>query len=93
MLSCVRVFAVPWAVTLQSPLSMEFSRQEYWRGLPFHTPGDLPDPGIEPMSLASPDQHLKKSVVYQIKKKTKKQQIHFFFFLKERKKMHDKATC
>ena len=37
-----------------SPLSMEFSRQEYWSGLPFPTPGDPPDPGIEPMSLASP---------------------------------------
>ena len=38
----------------QAPLSMEFSRQENWSGLPFPTPGDLPDPGIEPMSLASP---------------------------------------
>ncbi|ELR62335.1 hypothetical protein M91_01857, partial [Bos mutus] len=38
----------------QSPLSMEFSRQEYWSELPFPTPGDLPDPGIEPVSLVSP---------------------------------------
>ena len=37
----------------QAPKSMEFSRQEYWSGLPFPTPGDLPDPEIEPMSLAS----------------------------------------
>ena len=37
-----------------APLSVEFSRQEYWRGLPFPTPGDLPDPGIEPASLVSP---------------------------------------
>ena len=37
-----------------APLFMEFSRQEYWSGLPFHAPGDLPDPGIEPMPLASP---------------------------------------
>ncbi|ELR46456.1 hypothetical protein M91_05097, partial [Bos mutus] len=38
----------------QAPLSMEFSRQEYWSGLPFPPPGDLPNPGIEPMSLVSP---------------------------------------
>ena len=39
-------------VALQAPLSMEFSRQEYWSGLPFPSPGDLPDPGIEPRSPA-----------------------------------------
>ena len=38
----------------QAPLSMEVSRQEYWSGLPFPTPGDLPDPGMEPMSSTSP---------------------------------------
>ena len=38
----------PWSVACQAPLSMEFSRQEYWSGLPFSSPGDLPDPGIEP---------------------------------------------
>ena len=42
----------PWAVALQAPLSMGFSRQEYWSGLPFASPGDLPDPGIEPRSPA-----------------------------------------
>ena len=41
-------------IACQAPLSMEFSKQEYWGGLPFPTPGDLPDPGIEPMSFASP---------------------------------------
>ena len=41
-------------ITHQAPLSVEFSRQEYWSGLPFLTPGDLPSPGIEPMSLQSP---------------------------------------
>ena len=41
-----------WTVTHQAPLSMRFSRQEYWSGLPFPSPGDLPDPGIEPGSLA-----------------------------------------
>ena len=42
----------PWTVAYKAPLSMEFSRQEYWRGLPFPSPGDLPHPGIEPGSLA-----------------------------------------
>ena len=47
-LSRVRLFATPWTVTYQAPPSMGFSRQEYWSGLPFPSPGDLPDPGIEP---------------------------------------------
>ena len=51
-LSHVQIFATPWTVTYQSPQSMEFSRQEYWSGLPFPSPGDLPDPGIEPGSPA-----------------------------------------
>ena len=45
--------ATPWTEAHQAPLSMEFSRQEYWSGLPFTIPGDLPDPWIEPRSLAS----------------------------------------
>ena len=44
----------PWTVAHQSPLSMEFSRQEYWSGLPFPTLGDLPDPGMKRISLVSP---------------------------------------
>ena len=51
-LSHVRLFATPWAVGYQAPPSMEFSRQEYWSGLPFPSPGDLPDPGIELVSSA-----------------------------------------
>ena len=51
-LSCVWLFATPWTVAHQAPLSMEFPRQEYWSGLPFPSLGDLPDPGIEPMSLS-----------------------------------------
>ena len=43
-------FMIPWTVACQAPLSMGFPRQEYWSGLPFSSPGDLPDPGIEPMS-------------------------------------------
>ena len=51
--SCV-TFYDPQTVAHQTPLSMGFSRQEYRSGLPFPTPGDLPDPGIEPVSLSSP---------------------------------------
>ena len=49
-----QLFGTPWTVAHQAPLSMEFSRQEYWSGLPFTTPGNLPDPEIEPASSASP---------------------------------------
>ena len=49
-LSCVRLFVTPWT----APLSMGFSRQEYWSGLPFPSPGDLPDPGIEFKSPVAP---------------------------------------
>ena len=51
-LSHVQLFATPWTVARQAPLSMGFSRQEYWSGLPFPSPGHLPDPGIEPRSPA-----------------------------------------
>ena len=47
-LSHVRLFATQWTVAYQAPLSMRFSRQEYWSGVPFPSPGDLPNPGIEP---------------------------------------------
>ena len=53
-LSCVPLFATLWTVPCQAPLSMGFSRQESQSGLPFPTPGDLPKPGTEPESLASP---------------------------------------
>ena len=51
-LSHVRLFATPWTVVYQVSASMGFSRQEYWSVLPFPSPGDLPDPGIEPGSPA-----------------------------------------
>ena len=51
-LSRVRLFVTPWTVAHQAPPSMEFSRQEYWSGLPLPSPRDLPDPGIEPGSPA-----------------------------------------
>ena len=51
--SCVQLFATLWTVAHQAPLSMEFSRQEHWNGLPCPPPGDLPDPGIKPVCSTS----------------------------------------
>ena len=51
-LSHVQLFATPWTVACQAPLSMGFSRQEYWNGLPVPSPGDLLNPGIKPRSPA-----------------------------------------
>ena len=51
-LSRVQLFVTPWTVAYQAPQPVEFSRQEYWSGLSFPSPGDLPDPGIEPRSPA-----------------------------------------
>ena len=54
LLICVQLFANPWTVAHQAPLSTGFFRQEYSSGLPFPPPGDLLDPGIKPVSLTSP---------------------------------------
>ena len=54
VLSRVWLFATLWTVAHQTPLSKGFSRQEYWSGLPFPSPGDFPDPGIKPVSPVSP---------------------------------------
>ena len=53
-LNCVQLFVTLWTVAYQPPLSMGFSRQKYWSGLPWPPPGDLPDPGMEPLPLMSP---------------------------------------
>ena len=53
MLNHVQLFVIPWTIAHQAPLSMGFSRQEYWSGLPFPLPGDLPNSGIKPASLTS----------------------------------------
>ena len=50
MCSVMSYSATPWTVVPQAPLSIEFSKQEYWSGLPFPSPGDLPEPGMEPRS-------------------------------------------
>ena len=54
LFSRVQLFVIPWIIAPNGSLSMEFSREEYWSGLPFPPLGDLPNPGIEPASLASP---------------------------------------
>ena len=53
-LSHAQLFVTPWTVAYQAPPSMGFSRQEYWSGLPFPSPGDIPSPGIEAECLMSP---------------------------------------
>ena len=50
LLNCFQLFVTPWTVACQTSLSIEFSKQEYWGGLPFPSPGNLPNPGIEPGS-------------------------------------------
>ena len=50
--SSILAWTIPWTVACQAPLSMEISRQEFWSGLPFHSPGDFPNRRIEPMSPA-----------------------------------------
>ena len=54
LLSCVQLFVAPWTVAHQAPFPMELSKQEYWSGVLFSTPGDLSDPGTEPAPLVSP---------------------------------------
>ena len=54
LLSHAQLFVTPWTVAHQAPLFMGLSRQEYWSGLPCPSPRDLPNPGIEPMSLVPP---------------------------------------
>ena len=57
LLRCVWLFGTTWTITLEAALSVGFSRQEYWSGLPWPSPGDLPDPEMELMSLVSPALH------------------------------------
>ena len=70
-LSRVQLFATLWTVAYQASPSMGFSRQEYWSRLPFPSPGDLPDPGIEPGSPAESEEELK-SLLMKGKRRVKK---------------------
>ena len=58
LLSLVQLLAAPWTVACQAALLVESSRQEYWSGLPFPTPGALPNPGIEPKLLCLPSRQI-----------------------------------
>ena len=58
MLSQVQLFVISWTIAHQAPLSIGFPRQKYWRGLPFPSPGDLPDAGTELTSPVSPVSHI-----------------------------------
>ena len=90
-LSCVRLFATPWTVACQVPLSVGLPRQEYWSVLPFASPGDLPDPGTKLASLALqvdslPLSHLRSHSVYgemykNINSKTESYEIMNNYFL------------
>ena len=75
-LSRVRLFATPWTVAYQVPPSMGFSRQECWSGLPFPSPGDLPDPGIEPGSPALQADALPSEPPGKPYKEIRRQKIH-----------------
>ena len=71
--SCVQLFAAPWTVACQAPLSMGFSRQAHWSGLPlFHSPGDLPDPEIEPCLL----HHMK--ILYHLSHQGRSSILHIY---------------
>ena len=72
LLSRVWLFVIPWTVAYQAPLSMEFSKQEYWSGLPFPSPWDLPDPGIKPGSPALQADSLPTELLINFCKKKKK---------------------
>ena len=76
--SHVQLFVTPWAVAHQVPLSMEFSRQEYWSRLPFPSPGDCPDPGIKPESHMS---CIGWRILYQLSHQ--KSPIHILSFMKK----------
>ena len=84
VLHCIQLFVTPWTVAWQVPLSMGFSRHEYWRGLPCPSPGDLPNPGIKSrdlhhlhwqsgsLTLAPPGKPWHCSIHYCIKRKEKR---------------------
>ena len=73
--SCLTLFATPWTVAYLAPPTMGFSRQEYWNGLPFPSPGDLPDPGIEP----GPPALEADALTSEPPRKPQQMAIHWFF--------------
>ena len=102
--SCL-ILVTPWTVALQAPVSTGFSMQEYWSGLPFPSPGDLPDPGIEPWSPAFQVDSLptesrgkpKKLTILQLKKKgnpaTSRKESNWISLSLLRKTVHLRPSC
>ena len=74
MLSRVQLFATPWTVVRQAPLPMEFPRQEYWSGLPFPSPGNLCDLGIEPTSSTLADKFFTTVLIQEAQKNMSKRE-------------------
>ena len=74
MLSRVQLFATPWTVVRQAPLPMEFPRQEYWSGLPFPSPGNLCDLGIEPTSPTLADKFFTTVLIQEAQKNMSKRE-------------------
>jgi len=90
-LSRAQLFATPWTVAHQAPPCMEFSRQEYWSGLPFPSPGDLPDSGIEPGSSTVQVDALLSEAPVTIKK-GKEKLCNFHFKKEEKRKTLSKSS-
>ena len=87
LLICVWLSVAPWTEACQPPLSMEFSRQEYWSGLPFPTIGDVPDPEIKPISLVPPalaDRFCTTGSTWEYPEKVKKQMTGCAVWLESR---------
>ena len=81
------MFATPWTIAHQAPLSMEFSRQEYWNGLPFPTPKDLPGPGMEPGSPAlQADSLPSKPPGKPRRRRRRKKNIYIYVYMKSKLK-------
>ena len=90
LLSCVRLFATPWTVAYHAPLFVGFSRQECWSGLPFPSPGDLPDPGIEPGSPALQADPYHLSIDIPIFLRGKKKKAYITLTIKMSHTLHNK---
>ena len=77
--SCVQLFATPWTVACQPPLSRGFYRHEYWNGLPFPPPGDLPDPGIKPEWPVSPALQVPHTTIFIYAQQIKRRKLMSLF--------------
>ena len=88
LLSRVRLFGTPWTLAYQAPPSMEFSRQEYWSGLPFPSPWYLSDPGIEPRSPALQADALPSELPGKPQINLGRDQLRLWYSMSQSTKMH-----